>query len=50
MTGILAIFILKEASFSEGRLVGMLIGLAGLPHGSGCLVSCSAPSRNPLAR
>ena len=30
MTGILAIFILKEASFSEGRLIGMLIGLAGL--------------------
>ena len=30
MTSILAIFILKEASFSEGRLVGMLIGLAGL--------------------
>jgi len=30
MTGILAILILKEPSFSEGRLVGMLIGLAGL--------------------
>ncbi|MCW8963940.1 MAG: DMT family transporter [Gammaproteobacteria bacterium] len=30
MTGILAIYILKERSFSEGRLIGMLIGLAGL--------------------
>jgi len=30
MTGILAIYILKEQSFSEGRLIGMLIGLAGL--------------------
>lgn len=30
MTGILAIFILQEQSFSEGRLAGMLIGLIGL--------------------
>lgn len=30
MTGILSIHILKEQSFSEGRLIGMLIGLAGL--------------------
>lgn len=30
MTGLLAIMILKEDSFSEGRLVGMIIGLVGL--------------------
>lgn len=30
MTGLLAIMILREDSFSEGRLVGMIIGLVGL--------------------
>ena len=30
MTGLLAIAILNQASFSEGRLAGMLIGLSGL--------------------
>ena len=30
MTGLLAIMILKEDSFSEGRLIGMIIGLVGL--------------------
>lgn len=30
MTGLLAIAILQEQSFSEGRLIGMLIGLLGL--------------------
>jgi drug/metabolite transporter (DMT)-like permease len=30
MTGLLAIVILQEKSFSEGRLIGMLIGLLGL--------------------
>lgn len=30
MTGILAVIILQERSFSEGRLLGMLLGLIGL--------------------
>ena len=30
MTGLLAIMILQESSFSEGRLIGMVLGLLGL--------------------